>query len=337
MVSPNLLPVGYATATGEAIAGLITARYQLDGPITCHLLTRGFNDTYLVRTGAGPRLVLRVSGHRDRRRDDIAAETEFLAYLDAVDIPVAAPLPTRDNRLFTFSPMPDGDRIAVLFNYVEGRIPGLDAVDDARVQGRALAHIHEAADGFTGRTRGSWQLDLDHLLHRQVAAILALDLDASQARRDLSSLAARLTDLVERIDQKLTRTRCHGDCHGLNARIATSGRFSGRAVLFDFDDGGYGYLAYDLAVHLWAQVSFGRRRHSMWHAFYQGYRSVRPVSAADEAALPIFVAIRHIWLMGQYASKVHEWGSENLPGVWLENQMAFLLAWEDEKLSPTLL
>jgi Ser/Thr protein kinase RdoA (MazF antagonist) len=182
-----------------------------------------------------------------------------------------------------------------------------------------------------------YRLDLDHLLHRPVAAILALDLEAEQARRDLRTLAARLAETLGRGDGALTRTRCHGDCHGLNARIVGEGPRAGEAVLFDFDDGGFGYFAYDLAVHLWAQVSFGRRRHAMWHAFEAGYRSVRPITPADEAAVPLFVPIRHIWLMGEYAGRTGEWGREVLSAAWLEREVRFLLAWERERLAPALL
>jgi hypothetical protein len=41
--------------------------------------------------------------------------------------------------------------------------------------------------------------------------------------------------------------------------------------------------------------------------------------------------------MGEYATKIDEWGSENLPSAWLRNHMAFLLGWEGDKLSPALL
>ena len=128
-----------------------------------------------------------------------------------------------------------------------------------------------------------------------------------------------------------------GILHGVNARIATAGLYAGQAVFFDFDDGGFGYLAYDLAVHLWAQVSFGRQRLAMWHAFHAGYRSVRPILPADEAAVPLFVAIRHIWLMGEFASHAAQWGTEMLSPAWLRRELAFLLAWERDRLSPALL
>ncbi len=331
------LPVCYATASAAAVAAHITEHYALRGSPACVLLNRGFNDTYLVTTQAAERFVLRLSGHRARGPADAAWETAFLAYLDAAGVPVAAPIPTRDGALFTTAVLPQGPRAAVLFHHAQGRTPNLDDPDDARAQGVTLARLHHAAAGFPAREAGGTRLDLDHLLHRQVAALLALDLDAPTASRQLPALAARLAQAVDRIDGDLTRIACHGDCHGLNARIATAGPLAGHAVFFDFDDGGFGYLAYDLAVHLWAQVSFGRRRHAMSHAFQAGYRSVRPVAPADEAAIPLFVAIRHIWLLGEYAGRTPEWGREAVSPAWLDREVAFLLAWERHELGARLL
>jgi Ser/Thr protein kinase RdoA (MazF antagonist) len=75
----------------------------------------------------------------------------------------------------------------------------------------------------------------------------------------------------------------------------------------------------------------------MWHAFLDGYRSRRQVAPADERAIHLFVPIRHMWLMGEYAGRTAERGTELLSAAWLERELAFLLAWERERLSPTLL
>ena len=58
---------------------------------------------------------------------------------------------------------------------------------------------------------------------------------------------------------------------------------------------------------------------------------------ADERAIHLFVPVRHIRLMGKYASRAAEWGSEVLSAVWLEREVVFLLSWERDKLSPALL
>lgn len=333
----NILPVSYATASAKAIVAFATAHYDLGDSPSCTMLNRGFNDIYVLRTSTGEPFVMRLSGHRARGSADVAAETEFLAYLDAAGVSVAAAIPTLGGPLFTSALLPDGPRAAVLFRHAEGRRPELDAPEDAYAQGITLAQLHQAADRYPARETGRYKLDLDHLLHCQVAAILALQLDAQQACQHLQMLATRLANAVGHVDAGLTRTRCHGDCHGLNASITVAGPFAGRATFFDFDDGGYGYLAYDLAVYLWAQVSFGRRRYAMWHAFLDGYRSVRPVTPADERAVSLFVPIRHIWLLGEYASRTVEWGSEILSAARLKRELTFLLDWEQEKLTAGLL
>ena len=73
---------------------------------------------------------------------------------------------------------------------------------------------------------------------------------------------------------------------------------AGQAVFFDFDESGPGYLAYDLAVFLWNCVLFERKDHAYWHAFVEGYRTIREISHADFEAVHLFVPIRHMWLLG---------------------------------------
>ena len=159
----HILDVSYATASVEAVAAFAAAHYDLgDGPLSCALLNRGFNDTYGLRTSAGESLVLRLSGHRARGPADVAAETEFLAYLDAVGVPVAAAVPTRSGALFTSARLPDGPRAVVLFRHAEGRRPELDAPEDARSQGVTLAQLHSAADRYPARMAGRYTLDLAH-------------------------------------------------------------------------------------------------------------------------------------------------------------------------------
>jgi len=145
----------------------------------------------------------------------------------------------------------------------------------------------------------------------------------------LKRIATTAAERIEKFDH-LTWTHCHGDCHGFNARITEAGE----AAFFDFDDGGPGYLAYDLSVFLWAKVSFGRKLHAMWDAFVDGYRRVRPIAPNDFEAAHVFVIVRHIWLMGEYASRVREWGSE--PVSWIAREIEFLKTWEAERLAGQL-
>jgi Ser/Thr protein kinase RdoA (MazF antagonist) len=331
--SETLLRVAYSTATADAVAALVAANYDLPTPLQCTLLQRGFNDSFAICTADQTRYILRMSGRRRRGDADVVSETRFLAYLDSVGVPVAAAVPNRVGTPFCEAAMSEGPRPVVLFRHAEGRPPNLDAPEDARAQGVTLARIHAAAEQFPDREAGRYRLDLNHLLHRQIAAVSDLKEVKEETRHYLSELSSRLNASVAAMPG-LNWTRCHGDCHGVNAHIITEGPNAGQARLFDFDDGGFGYLAYDLAVHLWAQISFQRRRHAMWLAFIDGYRSVRPIAPADFDAVALFVPIRHIWLMGEYAGRVAEWGTQGMS--WLGQQEEFLRAWEAEKLSPGL-
>jgi Ser/Thr protein kinase RdoA (MazF antagonist) len=330
-------PVVYSTPLAEAVADFVSTHYDLTGPVECKLLNRGFNDTFEVRTKDAARFIFRISTRRARGDADVASETAFLAYLDGVGIPVAAAIPMRDGSLFTSAVFPEGRRPAVLFRYAEGRpSQARGSATDARANGVTLARIHDAAGGYAPPDKGRYRLDSDHLLHRPLSFITAIEDLGDSVRTGLADLTARLSSALAERDG-LSWTRCHGDCHGYNANIALQGPRAGQAVFFDFDESGPGYLAYDLSVFLWNCVIFERKGHGFWHAFMEGYRSIREVPHADLEATQLFVPIRHIWLLGEWASHIPEWGGQAVPADWIAAQLDFMLAWEKEKLAPGLL
>jgi len=293
------------------------------------MLNRGFNDVYLIVTDANERYVFRLSHHRARGVADVKTETDFVAHLCRSGVPVAAPVQTRDGVLFVHSWSPEGVREGVLFRALEGRAPDPGSIADARANGATLAMLHNAAESHCA-SQPLYRLDLDHLLRRPLARIQEFQrIISADPIIDLENVARRMAVRIERFDG-LTWTHCHGDCHGFNARITDAGD----AAFFDFDDGGPGYLAYDLSVFLWAKVSFGRKLHAMWDAFVDGYGKIRPIASVDFEAAHVFVIMRHIWLMGEYASRAREWGSE--PVNWITRELEFLRSWETERLADRL-
>jgi Ser/Thr protein kinase RdoA (MazF antagonist) len=330
------LPVVYSTPSAGAVADFVSTHYDLPELIECKLLLRGCNDIFEVRTKDEGRFIFRISKRRGGRDADVASETRFLAYLDREGIPVAAAISMRNGSLFSLASFPEGQRSAVLFRYAEGRPSQARAsAADARANGVTLARIHDIAGGFAAGDRSSYRLDRDHLLHGPLSSILALEDLSASVRNELADVTARLSGRLAEWDG-LSWTRCHGDCHGYNAHIALQGARAGQAVFFDFDEGGPGYLAYDLSVFLWNCVLFGRKDHASWHAFMDGYRSIRELSHADFEAVHLFVPIRHLWLVGEYASRIQEWGRQAVPADWVAAQLDFVLSWEKEKLTPGL-
>jgi Ser/Thr protein kinase RdoA (MazF antagonist) len=311
------------------MARFITEHYALAEPLQCRLLNRGFNDVYLVVTATSERYVFRLSHRRARGAADVRTETDFIAHLARSGVPVAAPVQTRDGTWFVRGASPEGVREGVLFHALAGRAPEATSPADARLNGVTLARLHHAADSYRA-SEPLYRLDLDHLLRRPLARIEDYRrLVEADAKSDLADIAARTAERIEALAD-LTWTHCHGDCHGFNARITDAGE----AAFFDFDDGGPGYLAYDLSVLLWAKISFGRTGHAMWRAFIDGYRTVRPITATDFEAAHLFVIVRHIWLMGEHASRAPEWGSEKVD--WILREREFLEGWEAERLANRL-
>ena len=314
----------YSTAKEEAVAQFLVRHYALAEPLRCRMLNRGFNDVYLAIVPTGARYVFRLSDHRARGAADVRTETAFLAHLTGKGVPVAAPVPTRNGALFLQGKAPEGIRQGVLFNALDGRAPEAASAADARANGVTLARVHNAAESFHADAP-LYRLGLEHLLHRPLVRARDSGLVSDAGIGELQNIADRTATAIEAF-ANLTWTHCHGDCHGANAHINAAGE----AVFFDFDDGGPGYLAYDLSVFLWAKVSFGRKLHAMWGAFVDGYRVVRPIAQADFEAAHWFVIARHIWLIGEYASRAKEWGSEHVS--WIARETDFLKRWEAERL-----
>lgn len=314
----------YTTPRADAVARFIESHYPVAELSSCRMLHRGLNDVYQIVAANGERYIFRLSHHRARGAADVQTETSFLTHLARSGAPVAAPIQTRNGDLFLRGAAPEGMREGVLFRFLDGRAPDMTSAADARANGATLALIHNAAETFHADAP-LYRLDLDHLLRRPMTRILESGLvNDAQARDELKAIAGRAEESIGSFDN-LTWTHCHGDCHGFNARISATGE----AAFFDFDDGGPGFLAYDLSVFLWAKVSFGRKLTPMWRAFVDGYRAVRPIAPNDFEAAHRFVVIRHIWIMGEYASRVDEWGANSVD--WIAWKTDFLKTWERER------
>jgi Ser/Thr protein kinase RdoA (MazF antagonist) len=102
---------------------------------------------------------------------------------------------------------------------------------------------------------------------------------------------------------------------------------------FDFDCGGAGWRAYDVAVYLWARVRSKGKEHfknEQWDTFLAAYQKYRALSDSDLRAIPIFVAIREIWLMGLHTSNSQVWGGNWQDDRYFDTNLRFLRDWCEE-------
>jgi Ser/Thr protein kinase RdoA (MazF antagonist) len=164
--------------------------------------------------------------------------------------------------------------------------------------GAIMAAMHDQASGWTppaGFRRHA--LDADGLMGLEPFwgpfwdhAIF------SPAERD------RLLGLRDRLHAALTRygkpartfSLIHADLHPHNVLIDGA-----HAAVIDFDDAGFGWHQYDIAVAL-----VGYQDHADFvmfrDGFIAGYRSVRTISEADLALLPMFLLIRDMVQVGWF-------------------------------------
>ena len=151
---------------------------------------------------------------------------------------------------------------------------------------------------------------------------------------DFAIATARLEARLTACRSELSTVLCHGDCHGGNTHVFDGPDGERVAGFFDFDEAGPGCLSYELAVYPWYLLrrldgceldDAGRTR---WLSFLLGYRDVRPIPSADLKAIALFIPIRQIWFLGEYVSRLPEWGTSVVSPSWLRAQCDLLMNWE---------
>ncbi len=275
-----------------------------------HFVRLGENVTFRVtdRRDGSP-LVLRL--HRPWYHDIAELRSEHLWTRALIQAGIAAPEPLLTQAGESFAQVEiaaTGERRwAGLARWREGELladvvaretnSAANADRFARV-GAIMAAMHDQASGWTppaGFRRHA--LDADGLMGLEPFwgpfwdhAIF------SHAERD------RLLGLRDRLHAALTRygkpartfSLIHADLHPHNVLIDGA-----HAAVIDFDDAGFGWHQYDIAVAL-----VGYQDHADFvmfrDGFIAGYRSVRTISEADLALLPMFLLIRDMVQVGWF-------------------------------------
>jgi homoserine kinase type II len=208
------------------------------------------------------------------------------------------------------SAAPVADRSGAVLKTVRGKpcaivafLPGLSVrrptVAHCREAGEGLAALHRAAEGF-GLRRAN---DLGQAAWAPMFAPLTEAAEglkpglAATIRADLARLAANWPS-------GLPQGVIHADYFPDNV-FFRAGRFAG-AIDFYFacEDA----LAYDVAVALnaWCFEADGSFNITAARALVSGYEAVRPLSAAERAALPV---LAHGAAMRFFLTRLHDWGA----------------------------
>jgi Ser/Thr protein kinase RdoA (MazF antagonist) len=314
----DVFPVIASTLHPTALADDVLLGFGVGTVSECKFFSGGFNDTYRVKTADGQTYYLRAYRPKWRTLADIRYELDVLNHLKQKGFPAAQSLPYRDGQFFCAVPAPEGTRYLALFTECPGPEISYEHEPETMAQryGEAVAQMHNALDDFSS-PHPRLHKDLAHFIDmplRNVAPFLAhrpadwvyFQMFAEKVRSKILALPA--SDLEQGF--------CHGDLQGYHANVAPDGTLT----FFDFDCGGYGYRAYDLAVFLWCcrlQDAVGTR----WEPFLQAYRETRLVSDLDVQAVPLFVCCRYLWHMGVHTQNSPDWGIGFLNDEYFDNHL----------------
>jgi Ser/Thr protein kinase RdoA (MazF antagonist) len=287
------------------------AAYDLE-PARVEFLAHSENTTFRVTAADGSRYLLRVHRpHRHGRDADPAAairsELEWLEELNATTaLPVPAPVRSIAGELTTTvaSDEVDGPRVCSLLRWMNGRNRSRSPrpVHLQRLGG-VLAQLHDHADQWSLPDQ-FMRLRWDHaayfgntMVYGNVDAADAWQLVPTALRRQFARVADEVGAVMRTLGEgPSVFGLIHADAHLDNVIFDGS-----HAGLIDFDDCGFGYRMYDVAVALW-QLRHRADYPAFHSAFVEGYTRQRPLPAEQLAHLDIFIAAREVafglWLVG---------------------------------------
>jgi Ser/Thr protein kinase RdoA (MazF antagonist) len=288
--SSDTFPVVCSTLAPQALSSLIYDCYKIDLVKSCQFWHRGLSDVYSIETLSKP-YILRVAHNHWRSKDEVDFELELLDFLHQHHIPVASPVKTKDGNLSVEIDAPEGKRQAALFHYAPGEI----AIGDLNhtqsfLLGETVAKLHQTTREF--QTLASRKpLNLEHLLDDSLQIIGPF---LHQRQQDLKYLLEAIALIKYQLNHLPTQAPywvvCWGDPHSGNVHLTADNRMT----LFDFDQCGYGWRAFDIAKFWQVSLQTGLSK-TIRQAFLDGYRSCEKLSDAELDVLQPLTQAAYIW------------------------------------------
>ncbi len=302
-MADNTFPVTYSTLACEAIQNRILPAYRIGQSSSCQLWHRGLSDVYLIDMPAA-QYVLRISHTHWRSKPEIDFELGLLVFLREHHIPVASPLITKTGDLCIEIEAPEGKRYAALFDYAPGQIAQGDLdPQQGHTLGETVAKIHQVATEFQPPAQRQ-SLTLDYLLDDSFEVISPFFRDRTVDLTYLGEVIAQIKVQLEDIPQERPYwSICWGDPHSGNVHFTEDNQ----ATLFDFDQCGYGWRAFEIAKFLQTSLRTGMHKQAR-DAFLEGYQTVQKITSKELNSLQAFTQAAHIWMwaISLTHAKIHD-------------------------------
>lgn len=304
----HLTPTGQLRRLGRMVQKALRS-YPFE-VLSSNLLNDGENATFDVRVredGQNVRYLMRL--HRPRKNAEVRVRSE-LDWIRALsidtDISVPIPVPTRDGdhlQVITLEGVPT-PRVAVLFEFMEGRYQSSYALSTIKSIGKLTARLHK--HGLSWKPPESFERfrwDAEGLIGDNANWGCPLDVpDLEDEQYDV------IEDVCDAIFEDLEATGTdaphfgliHADLHPYNLL-----HYKGHLNVIDFDDCGLGYLHYDIGVFFNA-IRRRERFDAYFDAFCEAYSEILPLHGLDRHRLEMFMLIRRLAQLGWLAGRLDE-------------------------------
>ncbi len=322
-------PVISSILSPAALINEVLPGFGVEAVCECKFYSGGFNHTYRIKTEDGRTYYLRVYRKQWRTSDDIQYELDVLNHLKRKGFHAAQPILYMDGNYFCTVPAPEGERYLAFFTEAPGHKVSYDSNPEqmALQYGQAEGQMHNALDDFSSQYL-RFHLDIPHFIDQPLDNIRPFLADRPDDWAYVKKFAEVLRNRLLLLPAaELEQAFCHGDLQGYHANVDLDGTLT----FFDFDCGGYGYRAYDLAVFLWCcrlQDAVSAR----WRSFLAAYRETRSFSDLDVQAVPLFVCARYLWHMGVHTQNSPDWGIDFLDDEYFDTHLKRLREAETDYL-----
>lgn len=287
-------PVDYSTLSATALLNTVINNYALPLTTSITFLKRGFNDTYLINTGA-KKYIFRVYKYQWRSFASIETELKLINTLKANGVGVSYPIECTNTKQFIVSlNAPEGIRFAVLFSFAEGENVKKLSIEQAHTLGQEVGKIHQLTHNqWFGETAHHY--DIEKQFNKAIATLEPILKDYTEQLTYITDLRTEFIALFNSIDKNELKTGiCHGDLQSENYHVSETGKLT----FFDFDFFGNGYLTYDIGVFVW--YDHKNKSPQIIQSFLEGYQLYCPLSETEIKLIPYFSTIRALFQMRLY-------------------------------------
>ena len=273
-------------------------------PTTITVTSLSENIVYKVETTEGT-FAYRIHRPGYHTLDELIAEHEWTKALSDAGFLLPVTRPTQSGKYYLPITVNGGARYAEVIEWLEGcslrelgeRKPDIALILAQLTQlGAMMAKLHNHSEQWQhSASFVRHELDIDGFFGE--SPFWGRYWDSPGITSDQKALLLGSQKNIIKALEALGKSRdvygmIHADLHDENIFVTND-----KMYLIDFDDAGFGWHLYDIAVALYTHA-FGEDYQTLQAAFLKGYRQHRPLSEDHIKLIPMFLHIRTRALIG---------------------------------------